>query len=52
VRYTAEQIEALEKVYVECPKPSSMSRQQLIQENPVLSNIELEQIKVWFKNRR
>ncbi|KAK2382592.1 homeobox-leucine zipper protein REVOLUTA [Trifolium repens] len=52
VRYTAEQIEALEKVYVECPKPSSMSMQQLIQENPVLFNIEPEQIKVWFKNRR
>ncbi|WJX57007.1 hypothetical protein P8452_42607 [Trifolium repens] len=46
VRYSAEQIEALEKVYVECPKPSSMSRQQLIQENLVLSNIEPEQIKV------
>ncbi|KAK2370826.1 homeobox-leucine zipper protein ATHB-15 [Trifolium repens] len=52
VRYTAEQIEALEKVYVECPKPSSMRRQQLIQENPVLSNIEPKQIKVWFQNRR
>ncbi|XP_045801835.1 homeobox-leucine zipper protein REVOLUTA-like [Trifolium pratense] len=52
VRYTAEQIEALEKVYVECPKPSSLRRQQLIRENPVLSNIEPKQIKVWFQNRR
>lgn len=52
VRYTAEQIEALEKVYVECPKPSSLRRQQLIRECPVLANIEPKQIKVWFQNRR
>ncbi|ONK70691.1 uncharacterized protein A4U43_C04F520 [Asparagus officinalis] len=52
VRYTAEQVEALEKVYAVCPKPSSMRRQQLIRENPILSNIEPKQIKVWFQNRR
>lgn len=52
VRYTAEQVEALERVYTECPKPSSMRRQQLIRECPILSNIEPKQIKVWFQNRR
>ncbi|OAY85108.1 Homeobox-leucine zipper protein HOX32 [Ananas comosus] len=52
VRYTPEQVEALERVYNECPKPSSMRRQQLIRECPILSNIEPKQIKVWFQNRR
>lgn len=52
VRYTPEQVEALERVYTECPKPSSMRRQQLIRECPILSNIEPKQIKVWFQNRR
>ncbi|OIW03924.1 hypothetical protein TanjilG_30200 [Lupinus angustifolius] len=52
VRYTAEQVEALERVYTKCPKPSSMRRQQLIRECPILSNIEPKQIKVWFQNRR
>ncbi|KAK8618214.1 hypothetical protein V6N13_132215 [Hibiscus sabdariffa] len=52
VRYTPEQIEALERVYNECPKPSSLRRQQLIRECPILSNIEPKQIKVWFQNRR
>ncbi|KAG1353907.1 homeobox-leucine zipper protein HOX9 [Cocos nucifera] len=52
VRYTAEQVEALERVYAECPKPSSMRRQQLIRECPILANIEPKQIKVWFQNRR
>ncbi|XP_050238204.1 homeobox-leucine zipper protein REVOLUTA [Mercurialis annua] len=52
VRYTAEQVEALERVYLECPKPSSLRRQQLIRECPILSNIEPKQIKVWFQNRR
>ncbi|KAK4408502.1 Homeobox-leucine zipper protein REVOLUTA [Sesamum angolense] len=45
VRYTAEQVEALERVYAECPKPSSIRRQQLIRECPILSNIEPKQIK-------
>ncbi|KAK6144393.1 hypothetical protein DH2020_021213 [Rehmannia glutinosa] len=52
VRYTVEQVEALERVYAECPKPSSLRRQQLIRECPILSNIESKQIKVWFQNRR
>ncbi|KAG1348235.1 homeobox-leucine zipper protein HOX32 [Cocos nucifera] len=52
VRYTPEQVEALERVYTECPKPSSMRRQQLIRECPILANIEPKQIKVWFQNRR
>nr|XP_043635553.1 homeobox-leucine zipper protein ATHB-15-like [Erigeron canadensis] len=52
VRYTPEQVEALERVYHECPKPSSVRRQQLIRECPILSNIEPKQIKVWFQNRR
>ncbi|CAN1290261.1 Homeobox-leucine zipper protein HOX32 [Linum perenne] len=52
VRYTPEQVEALERVYAECPKPTSLKRQQLIRECPILSNIEPKQIKVWFQNRR
>ncbi|XP_020682623.1 homeobox-leucine zipper protein HOX32-like [Dendrobium catenatum] len=52
VRYTPEQVEALERVYNECPKPSSLRRQQLIRECPILSKIEPKQIKVWFQNRR
>ncbi|KAA8521850.1 hypothetical protein F0562_012528 [Nyssa sinensis] len=52
VRYTLEQVEALERLYHECPKPSSLRRQQLIRECPILSNIESKQIKVWFQNRR
>ncbi|KAK4488118.1 hypothetical protein RD792_003860 [Penstemon davidsonii] len=52
VRYTPEQVEALERVYSDCPKPSSLRRQQLIRECPILSNIEPKQIKVWFQNRR
>nr|ABD75296.1 class III homeodomain-leucine zipper protein C3HDZ1 [Phaeoceros carolinianus] len=52
VRYTNEQVEALERVYNECPKPSSIRRQQLIKDCPILANIEAKQIKVWFQNRR
>lgn len=52
VRYTPEQVEALERLYHECPKPSSIRRQQLIRECPILSHIEPRQIKVWFQNRR
>ncbi|KAL9232109.1 hypothetical protein vseg_007252 [Gypsophila vaccaria] len=52
VRYTPEQVEALERLYHECPKPSSIRRHQLIRECPILSNIEPKQIKVWFQNRR
>ncbi|KAL8465966.1 hypothetical protein ACS0TY_035174 [Phlomoides rotata] len=52
VRYTPEQVDALERLYHECPKPSSIRRQQLIRECPILSHIEPKQIKVWFQNRR
>ncbi|KAJ0436619.1 putative transcription factor & lipid binding HD-SAD family [Helianthus annuus] len=52
VRYTPEQVEALERFYHECPKPSSIRRQQLIRECSILSNVEPKQIKVWFQNRR
>lgn len=52
VRYTPEQVDALERVYAECPKPSSLKRQQLIRECPLLANVEPKQLKVWFQNRR
>ncbi|XP_076881219.1 homeobox-leucine zipper protein ATHB-15-like [Bidens hawaiensis] len=52
VRYTPEQVEALERLYHDCPKPTSLRRQQLARECPLLSNIEPKQIKVWFQNRR
>ncbi|KAG8073100.1 hypothetical protein GUJ93_ZPchr0006g41279 [Zizania palustris] len=52
VRYTPEQVEALERVYADCPKPTSSRRQQLLRECPILANIEPKQIKVWFQNRR
>ncbi|CAK9881369.1 unnamed protein product [Sphagnum jensenii] len=52
VRYTNEQVEALEHVYHECPKPSSIRRQQLVKDCPILAHIEPKQIKVWFQNRR
>jgi len=31
VRYTSEQVEALERVYSECPKPSSLRRQHILE---------------------
>ncbi|KAL5228080.1 hypothetical protein ABZP36_016345 [Zizania latifolia] len=52
VRYTPEQVDALERLYYECPKPSSLRRQQLVRECPVLANVDPKQIKVWFQNRR
>uniref|UniRef100_A0A0D9Y4V2 Homeobox domain-containing protein n=1 Tax=Oryza glumipatula TaxID=40148 RepID=A0A0D9Y4V2_9ORYZ len=52
VRYTPEQVEALERLYYECPKPSSLRRQQLVRECPALANVDPKQIKVWFQNRR
>ncbi|KAA8539315.1 hypothetical protein F0562_026007 [Nyssa sinensis] len=51
-RYTAKQLEVLEKVYAECPKPSYSRRKELINEYPILSNVQSKQIKVWFQNRR
>ncbi|KAM3378928.1 hypothetical protein P3S68_011341 [Capsicum galapagoense] len=52
VRYTPEQVEALERLYHECLKPSSLRRQQLIRDCPIPSNSKPKQIKVWFQNRR
>lgn len=52
VRYTQEQVQALERLYTECPNPSSFRRLQLLRECPILSKIEPKQIKVWFQNRR
>ncbi|KAK8918498.1 Homeobox-leucine zipper protein HOX33 [Platanthera zijinensis] len=52
VRFTPEQVEALERVYDEYHKPSSLRRQQLIRDCTILANIEPKQIKVWFHNRR
>ncbi|KMZ65808.1 Homeobox-leucine zipper protein HOX32 [Zostera marina] len=52
VRYTPEQVEVLERVYTDCPKPTSQRRQQIIKDFPILGNIETKQIKVWFQNRR
>ncbi|KAK2430073.1 Homeobox-leucine zipper family protein / lipid-binding START domain-containing protein [Trifolium repens] len=49
---SAEQVQASERVYAQCPKPSSLHRQQLIRECPIFANIEPKQIKVWFQNRR
>ncbi|MCO5560392.1 hypothetical protein L7F22_014007 [Adiantum nelumboides] len=51
-RYTPEQVEILERVYNDCPKPSSSRRQQLIRDCPILANIGQKQLKVWFQNRR
>jgi homeobox-leucine zipper protein len=52
VRYTPEQVEALERLYYECPKPSSLRRHQLVRDCSVLANVDPKQIKVWFQNRR
>ncbi|CAD6240315.1 unnamed protein product [Miscanthus lutarioriparius] len=52
VRYTPEQVEVLERLYYECPKPSSLRRQQLVRDCPVLASVDPKQIKVWFQNRR
>ncbi|XP_075086291.1 uncharacterized protein LOC142168999 [Nicotiana tabacum] len=48
----ASYIEALERIYHECLKPSSMHSQHLIRECSILSNIEFRQIKVWYMSRR
>ncbi|KAI4990585.1 hypothetical protein ZWY2020_038948 [Hordeum vulgare] len=52
VRYTPDQVEMLERVYADCPKPTSSRRQQLLRECPILANIVARQIKVLFQNRR
>ena len=50
--YTAEQVEVLEKVFAECPKPTFSNRQEMTHDYSILSNLEPKQIKVWFQNRR
>ncbi|XP_022850175.1 homeobox-leucine zipper protein HOX10-like isoform X6 [Olea europaea var. sylvestris] len=52
VTYTDEQIELLEKIYVECPNPTRSQRSQIVQEHPILNGIENRQIKIWFQNCR
>ncbi|KAK8949263.1 Homeobox-leucine zipper protein HOX33 [Platanthera zijinensis] len=52
VRFSPEQVEALERVYDEFPKPSSLRRQQLIRDCTILANIKPKQIKFWFQNHR
>eukprot|EP00249_Psilotum_nudum_P000753 c12861_g1_i2 orf=479-946(+) len=51
-RYTTEQVTILERIYSDCPKPSTSRRQQLIKEYPILANIGQKQLKVWFQNKR
>uniref|UniRef100_A0A0E0GUA9 Homeobox domain-containing protein n=1 Tax=Oryza nivara TaxID=4536 RepID=A0A0E0GUA9_ORYNI len=46
-------VEALERVYAECPKPRFSRRQQLLCELSILANIEPKQkIKVWFPKQK
>lgn len=52
VQYTADQGMVLEQLFGECAKPSHSQRLVMISENPILSNLDSEQIKVWFQNRR
>lgn len=52
VQYTADQVMVLEKLFGECAKPSHSQRLGMICDNPALSNLDSEQIKVWFQNRR
>ena len=52
VRYSSEQVEALERLYRQCPKPSLQQRLLLVRDCAPLCNIDPQQIKVWFQNRR
>ncbi|KAK3034408.1 hypothetical protein RJ639_033679 [Escallonia herrerae] len=50
--YTVEQVEVFEKVFGDWQKPSRSQRLEMICEHPVLSNLESQQIKIWFQDRR
>ncbi|CAI9787199.1 unnamed protein product [Fraxinus pennsylvanica] len=52
VTYTDEQIELLEKTYVERPNSTLSQRSQTVQEHPILNGIENRQMKIWFQNCR
>ncbi|KAE8820844.1 Homeobox-leucine zipper protein HOX10 [Hordeum vulgare] len=56
VRYTPDQVEMLERVYADCPKPTSSRRQQLLRECPIHANIVARQIKcrdkLWKESSR
>ncbi|KAK3037816.1 hypothetical protein RJ639_031857 [Escallonia herrerae] len=50
--YTVEQVEVFENLFGDCQKPSHSQRLEMICEHPVLSNLESQQIKIWFQDRR
>ncbi|XP_074380541.1 uncharacterized protein LOC141721498 isoform X1 [Apium graveolens] len=52
IQYSADQITVFEQVFMECQKPSHDMRIAMIRENSVLSNLNSQQIQVWFENRR
>ncbi|CAA0806364.1 Homeobox-leucine zipper protein REVOLUTA [Striga hermonthica] len=52
VRYTEKQIEALDRVYAECPNPNRFQRAEIIREEPALRGLDNKQLKIWFQNRR
>ncbi|KAL1817493.1 homeobox-leucine zipper protein HOX32 isoform X1 [Daucus carota subsp. sativus] len=52
MQYSADQVSVLEQLFVECQKPSHDMRIAMIRENAVLSNLDSQQIHVWFETRR
>ncbi|GER29858.1 homeobox leucine-zipper protein [Striga asiatica] len=52
VRYTEKQIEALDRVYAECPIPNRFQQAEIICEEPALRGLDNKQLKIWFQNRR
>ncbi|CAA0818631.1 Homeobox-leucine zipper protein ATHB-14, partial [Striga hermonthica] len=52
VRYTEKQIEALDRVYAECPNPNRFQLAEIICEEPALRGLDNKQLKIWFQNRR
>lgn len=51
-RFTNEQIEVLEKLFVKCPIPNNLVRATILHDQPILKSITNNQLKVWFQNRR